>query len=334
LESRNLLSGARLFGQAHSGLAWQQAGDFAALRAVRAFPVIRAAGALGSHPQSGISLVRNVVYRMDNGVPLALDIYKPAGQAPPGGWPALLAIHGGGWQHYDKQQYGPQVGPPLAHNGYVVVVPDFTQAQYGAPSWPSNLEDLRAALQWMRANSSTLGIDPTRIGAIGESSGAHLAVLLAVYPAGPVLPYAPAPASSNSGGSSTRISAVVDFSGPTDLASLVLSSPAVGGARAEEMLNAVPTVNPFVFLAASPLTYVNSASPPMFIVHGGNDPVVPPTQSQELVAALTAAGVPHEFNLVPGVGHVDRGVALGAHNFLPQILAFLHTYLSTSKSVG
>ncbi|HEV3122788.1 MAG TPA: alpha/beta hydrolase [Isosphaeraceae bacterium] len=314
-------------------MVWQQPSEFAALRAARAAAAVRTAGAPGSRPQTGSSLVRNVVYRVDNGVPLALDIYKPAGQAPPGGWPALLAIHGGGWQRYDKEQYGPQVGPPLAHNGYVVVVPDFTQAQYGAPSWPANLEDLRAALQWMRANRSTIGIDPARIGAIGESSGAHLALLLSVYPAGPVLPYVPPPASSVSSDSSTRVSAVVDFSGPTDLTTLVPSSPVIGGARAEEMLNAVPTVNPFVFLAASPLTYINSTSPPMFIVHGGNDPVVPPTQSQELVAALTAAGVPHQFNLVPGVGHVDRGVALGSHNFLPQILAFLHTYLGASRPV-
>jgi dipeptidyl aminopeptidase/acylaminoacyl peptidase len=127
---------------------------------------------------------------------------------------------------------------------------------------------------------------------------------------------------------------VIDFSGPTDLTSLVPGSPFIGGAKAEEMLGATPFDHPALFQAASPVTYITSASPPMFIVHGGNDPVVPTSQSIELATALAAHGVPHELTIVPGVGHVDRGVALGSYNFLPQILAFLQTYLGGPNPGG
>ena len=98
--------------------------------------------------------------------------------APAGGWPVIVAIHGGGWRRFNKQEYGPRVASAFVPNGYVVVAPNYLLSARNRPSWPINFQDVQSAVLWVKANASRYGIDPTRVVAMGESAGANLANLL------------------------------------------------------------------------------------------------------------------------------------------------------------
>ncbi len=97
---------------------------------------------------------------------------------PTGGWPVIVAIHGGGWRRLDKSGYGPRIASAFVPNGYVVVAPDYPLSSPGNPTCPINIEDLQTAVRWVRLNAGTFHIDACRIVAMGESAGANLADLL------------------------------------------------------------------------------------------------------------------------------------------------------------
>ncbi len=252
----------------------------------------------------GIRVQNDVLYHSVDGLAFYLDIYQPDSPPPAAGRPALIAIHGGGWRGGSKMNYGRSL-VPLVRRGYVVIAVDYRLSRPGAPAWPGNLEDVRAAVQWVRTHAPGLGIDSTRLAAIGSSAGAHLALLLGSFSA------------ENSSG----VRAVIDFYGPTDLQSL-------GRVRAPTS----DTVNAFLggsyeampgrYRDASPLTHVSRTSPPTFVVHGADDTLVPLEQSILLIEALKDAGVPHRMIVVEGARHGFE-LKAGKTDFVPEIVAFL-----------
>jgi len=283
-----------------------------------------------------IQTLTNLVYLNSGGRQETLDVYRPAGPAPAGGWPVVIAIHGGGWFKFSKDDFG-RVVAPLAKHGYVVVSINYQLAFPGAPSWPQNFEDVRASVRWVRQNAAALGIDPTRIAALGESAGGQLAALLGTNPDGPLSsgtsPSAPASDGSGSSAVSARVQAVVDFYGPTDLAALVAASPNGSASRVELFLGGLPDQVPNSYIDASPIDHVSSSAAPMLIIHGSADQVVPVDQSKELSIALTAAGVPNQLIIVPGGTHdakLGTGLVFDGHSFLPAVLQFLDTTLSSA----
>jgi acetyl esterase/lipase len=215
----------------------------------------------------------------------------------------VLAVHGGGWRGGGRGDYGRSLAP-LVRRGVAVVAADYTLSRPGAPSWPANLDDLAAARDWLHANAATYGLDRDRLAVMGSSAGGHLALLLAGLPA-----------------VGARVRGVVDFYGPTDLSALH-----AGGTSAsrsvELMLGASPAVRPAEAAAASPLAAVRRGMPPVLIVHGDDDPLVPPEQSHALARALAAANVPHTLLDVPGARH-GFGLQVGTRDLLPNVLGFL-----------
>ena len=238
-----------------------------------------------------------------------LDVYKPAGSAPAGGWPVLIAIHGGGWRRFSKDQYGPRIASAFAPRGYVVVAPNYALSAPGRPTWPANFEDVEAAVRWVREQAKFLDINPNQVAAIGESAGANLAALLGT-----------SAASGRVDGVSSQVNAVIAFSTPTDLTNLYEQS-FLGGLAAAQFLGGAPPQVPASYTAASPIDHLSPADSPMFLVHGLQDPLIPVNQSEELAAALAAEGVPHQLVLVSGSHNLD----FPAHyaKLIPQILAFL-----------
>jgi acetyl esterase/lipase len=284
---------------------------------------------IGAHRPTDLQpTMTNVVYRVDNGQPRQLDVYEPSGTPPAGGWPVVVAIHGGGWWRFDKGMYGPKIAP-LTRFGYEVVAVNYTLSATNSGSWPQNFEDVRASVQWVRANAATLHADPNRIASMGESAGGHLATLLGVYPNGPVNPEGPPSLTKSgaSGGVSARVQAVVDISGPSDLGRLATDRPKGAGYWTEQMIGTVPQQDAGRFAAASPALLVSRSDSPMLIFHGAADQFVPVDQSRGLASALSAAGVPNRLILVPGVGHDPRGLALGSQSLVQPIVKFLNTYL-------
>lgn len=282
------------------------------------------------------TLQANVRYGEAGGQTLLLDVYQPA--TPGTGRPAVLLIHGGGWQVGDKSSAQPE-GVALARAGFVAFAPDY---RLDAPDpWPAELRDVQTALRWVQDNAATYGVDPERIGAFGGSAGGNLAMLLGTN--GPGAPGRP------------PIRAVVSWSGPSDLISLAptnvgggrLGTPgSVRGANTPQGCvddpNCVGVIDPSViqayigctltqcpadYRAASPVFHVGAQSPPMQLASSDED-LVPLSQAQEMADQLTRSGVAAQVLAVPGDRHADayRDVAT------EPMVQFFTTYLADGAS--
>jgi acetyl esterase/lipase len=264
-------------------------------------------------PQPAERIERNITYTLAGGIPEQLDVYVPGSNPPPGGRPVILAIHGGGWRRFDKSDYGRRVASAFVPAGYAVVAPNYPLSAPGAPTWPLNLQDLQDAMRWVRQNAGRFGFNSSRIVAMGESAGANLANLLGTSSGS---------SCSNGSQNSAAVDAVIGFSAPTALAELYAESPLAGGAVAQ-FLGGTPATIPDNYCAASPAHHVSANGPPTFLVHGADDPLVPPSQSEEMAAALTQAGVPHRLVLIPGAGHDLDFPIKTPRSLVSQILEFL-----------
>ncbi len=254
----------------------------------------------------------NVPFATVNGGSERLDVYLPSGGPSAAGRPALIAIHGGGWRRLDKAGYGARIASAFVPRGYVVIAPDYELSARNKPTWPVNLEDVQAAVRWVRENASMLGINPNEIAAIGESAGANLAALVGTDSV----------TGSGEATSASSVEAVVAFSTPADLTSLEVESPLAGRA-VRQFLGGTPEQVPAAYTAASPTDHVSAGDPPMFLVQGRQDPLIPYTQSVELANALSEAGVRNRLVLVNG-GH-DLDFPGHYRKLIRQILEFLDT---------
>jgi acetyl esterase/lipase len=133
--------------------------------------------------------------------------------------PVVVFIHGGAWQAGDKSNYAGSDAEMFAMAGFNVVSINYRLANYAdrTTQWNAQLQDVQLAIRWLRQNANRFQIDPTRIGALGESAGGHLALFLGSLKGS---------VSNLSGGidrstyfpkQSPKVSAVVDMFGPTDL---------------------------------------------------------------------------------------------------------------------
>ena len=243
--------------------------------------------------------------------PLTLDLYQPPART--GGLPLLVFVHGGGWNGGDTRHAAsftdfPRELADLAARGYVVASVSYRLS--GEARFPAAVQDIKAAIRWLRGHSTDLGIDPTRVAVWGDAAGGQLAALVGVTCG--VSPFEP-DAKDNGALPSDCVQAVIDWGGTTDLQGLAGATPA--GAKAAgfqpppesdagDFLGCEPArCPPMVARLASPMTYISATSPPFLIQHGGADSEIPPSQSQKLYDALRQANVPAELTIYPGTGH-------------------------------
>ncbi len=284
--------------RAARGIAWTALAGVAG--------VLIYAEAAPTRPPEGVRAYRDIIYRRAGTRSPRLDVYVPdSGAAPVSGRPVLVAIHGGGWRGGTKNGYGREIAR-IARHGYAVVSVEYVLSGPGRPSWPENLDDVREAVRWVRRHAADYAIDPTRIAAIGSSAGGHLAALLG----------------TNAGGADpgSRVQAVVDLYGPTDLARLYRSPGAV--VPLETLLGKPPGDAPGLYDDASPVAHASCDAAPTLIIHGEDDDTVPLAQSSALTDRLRAAGVPARLIVVPGVGHAF-GLEVAGRDLVPEILSFL-----------
>ncbi|WP_328456536.1 alpha/beta hydrolase fold domain-containing protein [Amycolatopsis sp. NBC_00438] len=219
------------------------------------------------------------VYREVPGFrPLELDLHLPSG---PGPHPAIVYLHGGGWRRGSRRTTIPaSLCSTLAERGFAVAAADYRLS--GEARFPAQLADVRAAAAWLRSE-----VDCAGTFLWGESAGAHLALLAAL-----------------DGGD---VDGVVAWFPPTDLLGLPADVAEAGGgaddSRETDLLGVAPSANPERARAASPLSFVRGDAPPILLMHGDADDLVPPAQSERLAAALRTVGAPVELDLVPGAGH-------------------------------
>jgi acetyl esterase/lipase len=259
--------------------------------------------------------LQNVSFPTVDGQSELLDVYTPLTPAPAGGYPVMVAIHGGGWRSSDKSAFGLRNANAFTREGYVVVAPNYVLSARGEPTWPVNFEDVQAAVRWVRSNADTMGFNPNEIVAEGESAGANLAALLGVY------------STQGSGsGVSSAVEAVVAVSTPTNLTTLYRAKHYAGGASAAQFLGGSPAQVPAKYIAASPIDHVSPGDPPMLLIQGRQDSVIPMSQSERMQAELTAAGVPNELFLVQGGHGLDFPTDYSS--LVPEVVEFLDSNLT------
>ncbi len=239
----------------------------------------------------GVTL-RDVEFCSPGGLSLAMDLYFPA--RADRAVPVVVFVHGGGWTSGDKRAGAGIAAPELVQRGYLVASINYRLAP--EHSFPANIEDVKCAVRFLRAQAADLGIDPARIGAYGTSAGGHLVSLLGL--AGPEAGF------DGDGGweeESSAVQAVVNLYGPTDLAAVC------DQAQFGIVFRAADCQSP-ALTRASPVTYVHAGAPPFLIIQGTEDELVPVDQARILSDRLTAAGAPVTLLLVEHAGHGLRAV--------------------------
>jgi len=266
-----------------------------------------------------VEVVRDVVFGTGGGTELALDIVRPK-QLPPQRMPVIVFIHGGGWRSGDKGG-GVRRLIPFAQKGYFTASINYRLT--GIASFPAQIEDCKCAIRFLRANADRYHLDSARIGVWGSSAGGHLAALLGTSGGIDRLE-----GSGGWPGTSSRVQAVCDWYGPSDLVAMAKATrPGRVGAASPQgkLLGGAVQDQRERAAKASPVTYVSSDDPPFLIVHGTDDPVVPYSQSVILAEALKAAGV--EATLVPLEGAKHGGQEFSSPQVTNAVVAFFEHHL-------
>ncbi|MEM9281021.1 MAG: alpha/beta hydrolase fold domain-containing protein [Verrucomicrobiota bacterium] len=242
----------------------------------------------------------NLSYADNDNPRQTVDLYLPTNATADEPLPLVCWIHGGGWRGGTKDN-ARRVLPFLESGNYAVASIGYRLTDEA--QWPSQIQDCKAAIRFLKAKADKFGIDPDRIAVWGSSAGGHLVAMLGVandienFDAGKYPDY----------GTTSEVTCVVDYFGPTELLAMneqgskmdhdAANSPEgllVGGAIQENQETAKD---------ASPLSHVTSDDKPFLIVHGTEDPLVPHQQSVEFEEALEEVGVAATFVSVDGGAH-------------------------------
>jgi acetyl esterase/lipase len=253
-----------------------------------------------AHAEHPMTIQNDIVFAEHDNTKLIGDLYLPQDVQKP---PVLVAVHGGGWQGGNRKFYS-NWGPYLARNGYAVFAIEYRLMQPGVKTYPGAVYDTKAAIQFVRANAASLGVDPDRVGLIGDSAGAHLSALVGLAGKEFSSEYTTDPYSAVPAG----VKAVVGFYGVYDLAAQwqhdLVTRPRDN--ISEKFLGAAPYVDRKVFFEASPINYatVDRNSTRFLLIHGTDDDIVDPaTQSTAFLLALKQASFFARAVVIPGAGH-------------------------------
>lgn len=284
----------------------------------------------------GITVLAGVPYAaLPGSRPLELDLFLPADTADTDApVPVVVFLHGGGWRLGSRHSAGPAyaASSPFEHVAQAgVAVASIDYRLSGEAVWPAQLHDAKAAVRWLRSRSGELGIDPARIAAWGESAGGHLAELLGLT-AGTA---GTAALEGDVGvtGPSGAVSAVVSWYGPSDVAAVATDTgadPLDPASREALLLGAPPQTVPDTASAASPISHVSADAPPFLLLHGSADRLVPCVQSQRMHAALQAAGVDVELDVLEGADHMWRGSPEAPRLALERTTDYLRRHLAVA----
>lgn len=249
---------------------------------------------------------------------LKLDIARPAeGDGP---FPAVLVIHGGAWRQGNKADVRP-ILPQFVEHGYVAVSPEYRFCPQDA--FPAQIHDVKAAVRWLKVNAKKYRIDPDRIGAMGFSAGGHLSLML-----GLTSPNDGLEGDVSAGAPDSRVKAVVNYFGPTDLAAKDI--PDICKPWVKDFLGGSPQDRPDAAAKASPLTFVSKDDAPVLTFQGTKDSLVPYTQAIKLAEAMNSAGVPGRVELILGADHGWAGAEMA--RTVNETFGFLDRYLKAEPS--
>jgi acetyl esterase/lipase len=269
---------------------------------------------------NGAEMFRDVTYETILGYrPLKLDLYLPSAKLPAQPLPLVVWVHGGGWEQGNPRvdwTYGDwtQVLARLSARGYVVA--GVTYRFRAEAPFPAQIDDIHAALRFLRKNAARWGIDPSRVYIWGLSAGGHLAAL--------------AGTESATAAAEERVEGVADWFGPTDFSTFDTKGPknTIGAFLGCPDSGCTPEV----LRKASPVSYVSPQAPPTLIMQGDDDKLVPLAQGQALYDRLHAAGVDVRFLHFAGQGHGFTGATPAElQQDLETVFAFFDQLSHSSK---
>ena len=229
--------------------------------------------------QANVKVESDVVFGKGGDMDLKLDIYRPPAGVTPKRM-ATIHFHGGGFTAGNKESLSERV-KPYAALGYVAIAAQYRLA--GQAGYPALVHDAKAAIRWVRANSTKLGIDPDRIAVVGYSAGGYHALFTAGTGDRPEFE-----GNGGNAGVSSKVAACLAYYPATNVPAGML--PAGSDAAAQK--------------AANSTTYIATGYPPVAIFHGMKDTTIPVENSKRLVQQFQDAQVPVEFHAFEGVPHV------------------------------
>lgn len=265
-----------------------------------------------------VGIEEGVVFATGGGRDLRCDVYRPPAHDQPG--PAVLLVHGGGWRGGDRTQLR-GYGILLGRAGYVCVASEYRLVPESP--WPAQIHDVKAAIRFMRANASELGIDPGRIALEGNSAGAHLVLFAAGTPNVAALE-----GDGGHEGVDTSVGAVVAVYPPTRFH----FGARQHGSVPIEALSDTPSAS--LAEEASPVNLVGAGFPPTMLVHGTGDDVVPVSASFLMYDALRRHDVPTELHVFAEQPHAFDADARFGRRSADLMALFLDRYLGDPVAAG
>jgi acetyl esterase/lipase len=245
-------------------------------------------------------------YADDGKVYHNLDIHLPNVEKP--AYKAVIVIYGSAWYADNMKQMGFQsLGKPLIESGFAVIA--INHRSSGDAIYPAQINDVKAAVRFIRANAVKFKIDASFIGITGFSSGGHLASLAGttnnvkkytvgqktVDIEGNVGPYTSA---------SSSVNAVVDWFGPIDMSRMKECNKCNDDKSPEAaLIKGNPADNLDMLALLNPITFIDKKDPHFLVIHGEADNVVPHCQSEFFAKALKEKGLLSDFISVPGGQH-------------------------------
>ena len=271
-----------------------------------------------------IRRIRNIDYVGDGRYRHRCDVIVRCDDPPTAG-PVLVYIHGGAWVIGDKREQGVPMMHELAARGWVCVAINYQLSPKA--TWPDHVVDCKRALAWVRAHIADYGGDPSFVALSGGSAGGHLSALVAVTPNDPV--WQPGFEDVD-----TSVEACVPFYGVHD----VTGDPEASGVHGQGMvrllsrsvMKVTPDDDRAAFEQASPDRRVSASAPPLFVVQGANDTLVPVQVARRFVARARAVSTQpvayvelpwtqHAFDIMASIR--TRHTTMGVVRFLESVRA-------------
>ena len=216
---------------------------------------------------------KNLLIKKIDDFDLTADLYIPNA---PGLKPAVLVVHGGGWENRSGEMHN--VSQCLAEAGYVVLNTTYRLSPQHA--YPKPVDDIRIALSWLKANASQFDVDVTKISAWGYSAGAHLILLAGLD-------------------GKAGFKSLIAGGTPSDLTVWPRST------LVRQLLGVDFKKNPALWKEASPVNHITDQTPPVFLYHGEWDLMVTPSQMTKLEKALIAKNRVVETYTAKQMGHLS-----------------------------
>ncbi len=263
-------------------------------------------------------LLPRVVFSTQTGTELACAMLTPWNESPETPYPAIVFVQGSAWQFPDIYYELPQLSE-FARAGYVVMTVTHRNCLDGHP-FPAFLEDVKTAVRFLRANADTYHVDPERIGIWGTSSGGNTSMLVNMTGDDPRYN------TGEYGEYSDSVRCAVQCFGPTDIKSLFDYHMAAG--TDDTLARALAGERPYEEVAREMSPYqiaeAGKVYPPLLMIQGNADPVVPWVQGEMMYEKLMETGADAQLICIDGAPHEGPFWSRAVY---AQVKAFLDKHL-------